>query len=373
VIRVCYVIPSLSVGGTERQLIYLMRGLARDHELTVLCTHRAGTLAGDARRLGAFVHVIRAWGSWDITLRHKIARYFRAHRPDFLHTFLFGFDLAANRAAQDTGVPVIISSRRQLATWKKPRHIRIQKRANRLVDCIVANSQAVADFAIEQESAARDLFRVIPNGIEADAFLSDTEPQQTRLRFSIPHHTHVIGIVANFSPVKDHVLFVETAKELAGRRPDVHFLMVGAGPLRKPVERMIEDEGLTARFTRVTTLGELRDLYAAMSVSVLCSKSEGFPNVVMESMAAGTPVVAASVGGVAELIEDGVTGRLVTSRDPRDFADAIERVLNHPEEGRAMAERGARFVRDHFSVERMVSSYRSLYAELLAESVRKGA
>lgn len=371
-IRVCYVIPSLDVGGTERQLLYLLRGLAQDHELTVLCTRQAGTLAGDARRLGVFVHAVRAWSDWDFTLERRIARYFRGHRPDIVHSFLFGFDLPINRAARDTGVPVIISTRRELATWKKPRHIRLQKKANRLVGCIVANSRAVQEFAIEQEKAPRSLFRVIPNGIDADAFASEVDRHHIRSRLDIPFHTHVIGIVANFSPVKDHALFIEIAKEIMRRRADVHFLMAGSGPLQEHYERVLESQNLADRFTRTVTLQELPDLYRLMSVSVLCSINEGFPNAIMESMAAGTPVVAAAVGGIPELIEDGVTGRLVASRDPRDFADAIQWVLDHPEESRAMAERAAQSVRAKFSVETMIAAYRSLYAELLAEFVRKG-
>ncbi len=370
--RVCYVIPSLSVGGTEKQLIALMRGLVEDHELTVFCTDHDGALAGDVRRLGAIVRVIGSWSGWDFTMKYQIARMFRNHRPDVVHTFMFGFDYYANRAARETGVPVVISSRRQLATWRKPRHIALQRRANRLVDCIVANSHAVAEFAATQERADRALFRVIPNGINTEAFVSGADPHHVRQRYKIPFHTHVIGIVAKFSPVKDYPLFVETAQELARRRPDVHFLMVGTGPLRKQVARLIAQRGLIDRFTRVSTIEELADLYRLMEVSVLCSKVEGFPNAVIESMAAGTPVVAAAVGGVPELVQDGQTGRLVDTRDPGDFADAIDWVLAHPEESQAMAARGAQYVRTHLPMEKMVSAYRQLYAELLADSSRKG-
>jgi glycosyltransferase involved in cell wall biosynthesis len=371
--RVCYVIPSLQVGGTERQLIVLMKGLISDHELTVICTHTAGALIGEARRLGAYVRELDGGGGWDFTMRHRIRSAFRAHRPDVVHTFMFGFDLAASRAAHETGVPVVISSRRELATWKKPRHIRLQKKANELADCVVANSHAVAQFAAQQEGADPSLYRVIPNGVDADAFASPADLHQIRMRFKIPFHTHVVGIVANFSPVKDHKLFLAIAEELTRRRADIHFLLVGGGPLRDRIMDEVQRRDWDDLFTRVAAIEEIGDLYKIMSVSVLCSKVEGFPNAVIESMAAWRPVVAAATGGIPEIVDDGVTGKLVHTREPADFADAIEWVLDRPDESAAMATRAGEWVRSTLTVDRMVSAYRNLYREMLVRSTQQGA
>jgi len=371
--RVCYVIPSLQIGGTERQLIELMKGLVHDHEITAICTHRGGALVGDARRLGAYVRELDAGGGWDFTMRRRIRHAFRSHRPDVVHTFMFGFDLAASRAARETGVPVVISSRRELATWKKSRHIRIQKKANELADCVVANSNAAAEFAARQEGADPSLYRVIPNGIDANAFVSAADVHQIRLRFKIPFHTHVVGMVANFSPVKDHALFLAIAGELMRRRADVHFLLVGGGPLRNGVIGQLRQRGWDDRFTCVAAVGELSDLYKVMSVSVLCSQVEGFPNAVIESMAAYRPVVCAAVGGIPEIVDDGVTGKLVQGRDPADFADAIDWVVDHAAESAAMATRAGEWVRATLSLDRLVSAHRALYREMLVRSMKRGA
>jgi glycosyltransferase involved in cell wall biosynthesis len=371
VIRVCYVIPSLGIGGTERQLVYLIGGLVRDHEITVVCTSREGAHVGDARRLGAFVRTLDLWGGWDFRLRGKLERVFRQHRPDVVHTFLSGFDLHANRAAIATGVPVIVSSRRELAEWMKPRHLRRQQKANQLVDAIVANSKAVMEYAVQREKAPQELFRVIYNGIRAEDFATATDVDMLRRRFNIPFHRHVVGIVANFSPVKDHALFIQIAKELLRRRPDLHFLMVGSGPVMKQVEADIARHDMQGCFTQVSSMQEIQDLYRVMDVCVLCSKVEGFPNASMEAMAASKPVVAAAVGGIPELVEDGVTGKLVHTRNPIDFASAIELVLDHPDEANLMASRGSAHVRTHFNLDTMVKAYRHLYSELLVKSMRR--
>jgi glycosyltransferase involved in cell wall biosynthesis len=371
-IRVCYVIPTLSVGGTERQLAELIQGLAPDHDIIVACTHHDGALAGDVRRAGADVHVLGAGTAWTPALYWKTREIFQRHRPDIVHSFMFGFDFLVNAAARNMETPVVVSSRRELATWMKRRHRFMQNLANRYVDCVVANSKAASDYAIATETLNADKIRVIPNGIDPDEFLSHCDHRHLLLRYRIPFYRRIIGIVANFSPVKDHALFVQIAESLMRRRADLHFVMVGNGPLAGEIDAMIASRKLESCFTRVTTLQEIGDLYALMDVSVLCSKSEGFPNAIMESMAAGKPVVASAVGGIMELVRDGDTGRLVASRNPEDFADVIEWALDNSAESSAMAERAAVFIRKEYSIGKMVESYRGLYANLLRSALRKG-
>jgi glycosyltransferase involved in cell wall biosynthesis len=365
-IRLCYVIPSLGMGGTERQLVHLVRGLARDFDICLVCTRLEGAHRRRARKAGVKLRVVPASSGWDFRFRGRLRNFVRTHKPDILHSFLFGFDYFADLAARDAGVPVIISSRRQLATWKKARHVFIQRRANRLVDAIVANSRAVAEFAARQESTDPALYRVIPNGIDPREFIATPDLRILRLRYKIPFHRRVIGIVANFSPVKDHRLFVATAHELLRRRADLHFLMVGDGPLMSAVEKLIRAGGAPDCFTRISTTSELPDLYALMDVSVLCSHVEGFPNAVLESMAAGRPVVAPAVGGICELIRDGETGRLIPSRNPADFADAISALLDNPDAAARMGGRAAAEIEARYSLAAMVDAYRSLYTGLLA-------
>lgn len=365
--RICFVVPSLEVGGTERQILRIMKGLSDEYELLVICTRREGTMTGDARRLGV-VRVLNVRGGWDPRMRRRVEKELRRYKPEIVHSFMFGFDYQVNVAARNVGIPVILSSRRQLATWKKPRHLRLQRRANKLVDGIVANSHAVARFAAEQEGAPETLFQVIHNGIDVAAFHSEADLTQVRKRFGVPPFRTVVGIVANFSPVKDHDLFLEIVDRLAARRPEVHFLTVGNGPLRKRFEGALARRGLADRVTSIKTLAELPDVYKLISISVLCSKVEGFPNAVLESMGTGTPVVASDVGGIPELIEDGVTGTLVSGRDPAEFVTAIENLMDRPEESKAMGERAKQRVREHFSLDTMVEEYKALYERFWAQA-----
>jgi len=370
-VRVAWVVPTMRVGGTERQLLHLVRGLSDDFEATVICTRSEGALIGDARRAGAYVRVLDYGTAWDIRMRRRLSRILSRHTPDVLHTFLSGFDLFANQAAVKAGVPVIISSRRELATWQKRRHIWMQRRANRLVDCIVANSQAVADYAAQREGEDPGRFRLIRNGIDASRFRSPLDQVSLRKRFKIPQDAQVVGMVANFTPVKDHRLFLNMASHLMERHPKIHFLLVGTGPLREVIRRHIGHRHGLDRFTRISTVGEVADLLGAMDVFVLTSKVEGSPNALIEAMASRTASVAAKVGGVVELVRHEETGLLVGSRDPKDFADAVTRLLKDAALGTKLGTAAGRWVEEHLSLEHMLREHRHLYHELLSRKLKR--
>lgn len=369
--RVAFVVPTMSVGGTEVQVLRLIKGLHDEFEITLICMREGGALIGDARRAGAYVRMVYGRGGWDFRAEWKLRRILHSHTPHILHTFLFGFDLWANRAARWAGVPVVLSSCRELATWKKKRHIAMQRWANRYSDAVIANSAAAADFAAQQEGLARERYRVIYNGIPADDYVSRIDLRQLRKRYRIPPGIRVVGMVANFTPVKDHALFVQMAERMLEKNDNLRFIFVGAGPLLGQVHHMIERRGIRTHFDRIITVSEMADVLAVFDVAVLCSKMEGFPNALMEAMAAGRPVVAPDVGGVRELVRDGETGRLVASRDPREWAAAVEHLLEHHEEAEAMGQRAAAYVRRELAVDRMINEYRALYHEFLRGKSRR--
>ncbi len=363
--RIGFVIPSLAPGGTERQLLYLLDGLRATYECTVICTRDEGLWVNAAREAGATVHALHTLGGWDLRIQPRAARIFRAERPQIVHTFLFGLDLAVNRAARRAGVPILISSRRELAAWMKPRHIRAQRKANDLVNCIVANSGAVADFPAQQEGVDPSTFRVIHNGINVSTFRPGRSSEDIRKQFGIAPNKKIAGMVANFSAVKDHPLFLAMATLLIAQRDDIHFLLLGSGPNRENIEAAIRAENMQPFFTIAATENDAASFIVAMDVCVHTSLREGFPNAVMEAMTLARPVVAANVGGLPELMEDSISGVLVSSRQPEDFAAALARCLDDSAFAARLGLAARERICSQFTVDRMVDSYRTLYEELL--------
>lgn len=368
--KICFVIPTMEPGGTERQLLLLMAGLKDEFDITLICTREEGKLYEQARDLAQEVCVLGCSTGWDFRLIGKLSRLFRRIRPDVVQSSLFGFDYWATRAARKAGVPVVITTRRELAEWQEGRHLWLVRKANTLTDAIVANSHAVARYAAEREEEDEARYRVIYNGLPLSAFTRH-DPGPARQRFGIPLDAKVVGMAANFTEIKDHQLFILAADHTKREIPDVHFLLLGQGPGRDGVLHAMESNVGPDRVHLHHTLDEMPLAYAAMDVCVLTSKMEGAPNVLIEAMAAGRSVVASAVGGIPELVEHGVTGLLESSREPALFGDKIFSLLRDPDLRTRMGAAGRERARTHFSVERMVAEHTALYRELL-EAKRQG-
>jgi len=200
---------------------------------------------------------------------------------------------------------------------------------------------------------------LVPSGVE-----SDPPPPGESLRglMGVPDGTSVVGTVAALTREKRHEDLLEAAAEVARGLPGIHFAWLGDGPLRARLERRRGELGLESRVHMLGFRTDARSLMAQCTVVVLPSDLEGIATSLLEAQVLGVPVVATAVGGVPEVIEDGVTGRLVPPRAPALLAAALVDVLGDPQRAAAMAVRArqsaAQFNLDH-TVERTLEEYHS--------------
>jgi glycosyltransferase involved in cell wall biosynthesis len=239
------------------------------------------------------------------------------------------------------------ATRRQVAMFRQ-----LAKGLDRLV-CV---SEEVAALSRLQGVASPRL-RTILNGIDLDRF-----------GFIGPGPAGPAVTVARLSPEKDVANLVRAAAMAPGLRIEV----AGGGPCREELDRLAVELGVA---DRITFLGELRDVPAVLrraSMFVLPSRSEGIPLTVLEAMACGLPVVATRVGGLPEVVDDGVTGMLVPPADPAALAAAMRAIRDDPRYGDQLGLAGRRRVEEYFSVRRMVAQYEQLYREELDSGRRPG-
>ena len=358
--RLFLMIDKLETGGTERQFVLAAHALrSTDYEVGLGCMRRAGAFLkglGNVTEFnlgGSFIGR-RAPGAY-----LALARHLRAQQTSIAHSFDFYSNVMMVPVARASGVPVVIGSQRQLGDLLTRAQFAVQGWVLRLCDRVVCNSRAAAD-----RLAAHGISKlvVIPNGLPDEAF-AETTPAFPPLPGVLR-----VGMIARLNhPVKNHSAFLRAAARLAAEFPSAEFLLVGDGPLRPGLERMAASLGLgdRARF-----LGDRRDVpavLAALDVSALPSYSESLSNAILESMAAGVPVVAGRVGGNPEVVIDGVTGLLVAPEDDKQLADALRRLLTQPELRRRFGRQGREFARTRFGLERVGELYNRLYQTLLLE------
>jgi L-malate glycosyltransferase len=357
-------INTLETGGSERQFTVLADSLDRNlFRLELGCIGPVGQFR---KGLGDVVHVppggnlygMQSWRS-----RVTLARRLRRDRIAIAHAFDFYSNLMLIPAARLARVTAVVGSHRQVGDLLGPSRLAVQIAAFRLCDRVVCNSHVGGQFLMDHGLPARKIV-VIPNGLPDDAFA------QTPPLFPRDSDVLRVGMVARMNnPVKNYPGLLHAAARLVPKFPTLEFLLVGDGPLRPGLEKMARNLGLEHR---VRFLGDRQDVpavLASLDISVLPSFSESLSNSVLESMAAGLPVVATRVGGNIELIRHGETGYLVPPNDEIGLADALESLLSDGSLRRAWGRRAKGIAQAEFSLARMTEEYQKFYAALLA---RKG-
>jgi glycosyltransferase involved in cell wall biosynthesis len=206
---------------------------------------------------------------------------------------------------------------------------------------------------------------VIENGIDAARFEGATTNSTTlRHALGIPLPAPVVGTVGRLSPVKRQDVLIRAFGRMKKVTPEPHLLLVGDGPLLGELRSLAADLGLSERVHFAGYQSEPERYLGLLSIFALSSDSEGMPVAALEAWAAGIPVVASSVGGLPELVEEGKTGLLVPPRDETALAGAIDQLLADPCRARRMGGAGQKQVETRHSLSRMARAYHDLYLDI---------
>jgi len=358
-------IDSLQTGGSERQFVALSHSLDRTRfRVSLGCMQRIGPLLEglkvDQFPLGGNLYGFRSWKT-----RMDIGRHMRRHSMLVAQAFDFYSNLTLVPAARLAKIPVVIGSQRQLGDLLTPAQSQAQTMIFRWCDAVVCNSQAAAQRLIDSGLSEKKT-RVIWNGIAPETFVSTPPalvPRPGWLR---------VGMIARMnSRAKNHSLFLRAAARLEALTRQVEFVLVGDGPLRPELEREASSLGLGER---VHFLGDRRDIpavLASLDLTALSSDSESLSNAIIESMAAGVPVVATSVGSNPELLAED-RGMLVPPRDEDSLAAALGKLLENDGMRARMGQNCRNFAEENLTLEKMRSYHEQLYMELLARKGRRG-
>jgi glycosyltransferase involved in cell wall biosynthesis len=293
----------------------------------------------------------------------------RSRGIQIVHTYGFYSHAFAIPAARLARTPVIIASIRDLGDLWTPAQQRLQRNVCRLAHRVLTNAEAIRQRLIA-DGYPPGKIEVIRNGV--DLVPTDTQPADVTLRqdLGVPADAPLIAMVSRLNRArgvdfKGVEYFLDAAALVASRRPDARFLVLGDGPSREEFECDARRRGLAGRVIFVGFRKNVPRWLTEVTLSVLPSLSEGLSNAVLESMAAGVPIVATRVGGNPELVVDGVTGLLVPPRDAGALAAAMCLLLEQPALARRFGQAARQRALDHFSNDRMVQETERLYLSLV--------
>ncbi|NWF71540.1 MAG: GT4 family glycosyltransferase PelF [Nitrospirae bacterium] len=367
----------LAIGGTERQILNIRGGLdPRRFTQHLGCFGRFDDqLSVDMREIPAQIYRIRKlYGIHAFKELVRLSLYLKKHRIDIMHAYNFYANVFAVPAARLAGVPVVLASCRDTGEYWTVRQRRVNKYVCRFADGVIVNAEAIKSALIAEGYAAERII-VIHNGIHCRALPSSAEKKAIRHTLNVPAEGPLIGVVARIARLKGIEYFVQAARVVLDRVPNARFLVMGDTSVdfdyRKELKQLTARLGLQDRLTFTGFRLDVPELLPALTVSVLPSISgEGLSNSLLESMAAGVPVVATHIGGNLEVVVDGVTGLLVPPENSTELARAICRVIETPDLAAAMGRAGRERVLDYFGNDRMIENTQRVYQDLL-EQVRR--
>lgn len=331
-VRIAYCIDTMQIGGSELNALRTSERLDRSQfQIAVVSLQPDGPLAARYRAAGIPVHafpLISLYAADSLRQGWRLAQWLRRERIEILHCHDLYANLFGAPWGRVAGLRAVITSRRWIHPLKNRRLELANRFVHRLGHWVLVNSPAVADASVATDGVSRDRILHVPNFVDADAFADLPERTSTRIRseLGIPANAQLIGCIARLAPVKDHATLLRAFRMISARWPRLHLVLVGDGELRSTLEALARELGIRSRVHFAGVRDNEPNLHRLFDISVLASTSEGFPNSLVEAMAAGRPVIATNVGGNADAVRAD-TGFLVPPGNPERFGSALERLL----------------------------------------------
>jgi glycosyltransferase involved in cell wall biosynthesis len=370
-LSICHVSAGSARGGAGVQVATLLRALSKRPEITLhaIVLHE-GRIADELRSFGTDVHVANEQQKSFSRLIVECSEFVKSRKIQILHSHNYKENLIALSLSRICKVPHLVRTEhghpepysivRNLKHW-----------------CVLAADSLAARYTTARiVSVSSDLgeywkrhadprrVTVLHNAVDLERVNSSFSPAEAKRRLGISGDGFVVGTAARLECIKRHDLFVATARYLAERIPKSTFVIAGGGRQKEFLQRLILESGLQ---DRVALLGERDDVYdvlRAMDALLICSDHEGIPMVMLEAMALGAAVVSRKVGGIPEVIRDGVTGILVPSDHPEELGRACMSLFEKPRWRANLTQVACDEIHRRFSADKHAETMLELYQSI---------
>jgi len=368
-IRICQMITELRPAGAERSLYELATRLDRDRFDVRVVALRGGQVADWLVEAGIRTDVLGVRGRWDVFKLRRLARLLRRDRADILHTHLFHADLAGRAGASLAAVPNLVHTVRTAEGRFRPWHFAFARFFAGRCKRIICVSPSVLTSHSRRSGLPLQYYTMIPNGINVQAYARDDQAR-TKLRryWGIAPDQPVAAFVGRLAPEKGIETLLSVVSHLAARGQTLHLVVAGDGPMRGVVENYAaHGEGGEACHV-LGHVRNVRDVLSAADMFITTSHWEGMPLAVIEAMAASLPVVGTDVAGTRDAVQRDKAGLLVPADDVVALANAVERLVNHPDLRHRLGRTAEQLASQHFTIDATIAAHQTLYEQIASST-----
>ena len=356
-------------GGAERLAMTVALRLDQARFERVLCASRSAdpALVSELEEGGVEVLSLERRSRATIWQWAPLLAELRRRRVDVVHAHMFHSNVWGTFFGRLAGVPVVVAHEHTWSFQGEPlRRLLDRRLVARGADVFLAVSSEDRRRMIEVEGIDPAAIRIVLNGIPAPTRGSG----DVRRELGIPARAPVIGTVSVLRKQKALDVLLRAAATLLSEFPALRILVAGVGPEEERLRSLAAELGLESAVTMLGLRGDVPDVLAALDVFVSSSDFEGTPLALIEAMAAGRPIVATRVGGVPDLIDEGIHGRLVEPREPEALAKAVAELLRDPKQRAELGARALERQRRELGVDAMIRRLEDLYESLFLASAR---
>jgi glycosyltransferase involved in cell wall biosynthesis len=374
-INLLYVITKLELGGAQKQLLSLIKHLDQDKFKPFLFTAQDGFLILEASSIKGLTLKKSRWLERsinplkDLLALIEIYWFIKKNNIEIVHTHSSKAGILGRLAAGLAEVKVILHTVHGWSfddykpIWKRILFIWLERLNARFSDKLVVTSNYDRQKGLDNHIGQENKYSLIRYGVDYTEF--NIKDQNIREELGINPNDLVVGMIACFKPQKSPPDFIKLANLVNKVLPDVKFLLVGDGILRRKIEKLISKFNLQKQVVLTGWRDDIPRILSAIDVFVLTSLWEGLPITVLEAMAASKPVISTHTGGVTEVIAEGKSGFLVTPRDINKMSERIAVLIKDENLRRQIGQNARQSLDSNFTLTNMISKTENLYEELM--------
>lgn len=369
--KIMFIIWALEVGGAERLLVKLAQNIPKSsYDISLVCISREGVWADELKQAGIDVICMNKRTGFDPFILPRLIKLIKRMKPDIVNTYLWTADLWGRLAAICAGVKNIVVTEQNVDIWKRWYHISIDKILFRWTQYAICVSDEVVNYYKNVVGLKDKQLVMIPNAIDISLFNRDTIQGELRTQLGIKDNEFIFTCSARLHVQKAHEVLIE-AVNILNNNSDIDFcvLLVGEGQRNDELRNLVETKRLNNRIKFLGLRQDIPNILLQSDAFVLSSDYEGLSLAILEAMAARLPIVATTVGGNTQVVDNGVTGFLVPPRDPLLLADAMSHLVKDLKLAKQMGNSGRALVEGKYDIRSVTEQTLGLFNSFWGQNV----